>query len=266
MATKEVAIKKRAQMDKATKQMLVSVGIAAVLFGCAIVLAIYFSKWIVFNATVIGEKSSVIEDLKTVQSNMKALTNNVTALSLNENLEVVGRTRESSCANYNEEEDDNDRIEIARICSALRVIPDALPSTQNDEAVYASLNKLFLMTSDEEGNPVEPEAITPGNVYSSGLTLADGMGGIGVSLSIENTSNLTKAVLNTMERSIRNYDILTATISWKSSSNDGDSDMIELRGSAVAYYSSSVAAELKSKTIYADSEKAKTAKTTGSTK
>lgn len=260
MATKEVAIQKRAQIDKATTHMLVAVGAASIILGSAIVLSVYFVKWITFNSKVIGEKDLIIDDFKTIQNNVAELSRNVDALSENEDLEVVGRVRENRCMDVDGNPvDTTDRIEIARICTALRVIPDALPSTRNDEAVYASLNKLFLETKDEAGNSIEPESISPGT--SSGGSSSDasiGMGTIPVSLSIGNSSVITRAVLDTIERSIRNYDILNATIAWRSSSTDGEADMIELRGSAVAYYSDSVSAELKTKTIYADDSKRST--------
>ena len=257
MATKEVAIKKRAQIDQATKHMLVAVGIASVVLGCAIVLSVYFVKWMVFNTKVIGEKGAIIDNFKSIQENMADLAENVNALAENENLEVVARVRENRCVGFDGNPvDTTDRIEIARVCTALRVIPDALPSTQNNEAVYASLNKLFLETKDTGGNPVEPESIAPGSGSAVGLEVMPGLNTIPVALSIEENSNTTKAVLSTIERSIRNFDILSATIAWRSSSAGGTADMLELRGSAVAYYSSSMAATLETKTIYADDKNA----------
>ncbi|MCL1839831.1 hypothetical protein FWF89_02415 [Candidatus Saccharibacteria bacterium] len=258
MATKEVAIKKRAQIDKATQTMLIAVGLASVVLGCAMVLSVYFIKWIIFNTKVIAEKDAIIKDFETVQKNVVTLASNVEALSENENLEVVARVRENRCMTIDGGPvDTGNNIELSRICSALRVIPDALPSVQNNEAVYASLNKLFLETKDEFGDPVEPESITPGSGSGAyGLEIPEGLGVIPVALLIENTAVTTRAVLDTIERSIRNYDVLTATIAWRSSGEGGlMTDMIELRGNAAAYYSTAVEAVLKTKTIYADDSK-----------
>ena len=262
MATKEVAIKKRAQIDKATQNMFIAVCAASIVLGAAIVLSIYFIKWMVFNARVIGEKSQIITDYKTIQGNVEKLAENVQMLSENENLEVVARARENQCMNFTSSAVDTpDRIELARICSALRVIPEALPSTENLGATLASLNKLFLETNDEQGNPVDPDSVNPGSTESE-MELSEGLGIIPVSLAIEKNSVTTRAVLDTIERSIRNFDIQTATIAWRSSSAEGGVDMIELRGNAVAYYSSSVVAAAKQKTIYADDSKARDAAAT----
>jgi len=258
---KEVAIKKRAQIDKAMQVMMVAVGAAAVVLGCSIVLSIYFVKWIMFNAKVIGEKDRIIGDFKTIQNNVSALSSNIEVLSGDENLEVVARVRENRCMAIDGSPiDTENNIGLSRICSALRVIPDALPATQNPEAVYASLNKLFLETKDESGKPVEPESITPGNIGDMyGIELAEGLNLVPVALLIENTAITARAVLDTIERSIRNYDVMSATIAWRSSSVGMTmADMIELRGNVVAYYSDGVEAMLKQLTIYADDKRAGT--------
>jgi len=264
MAAKEVAIKKRAQMDKATQVMLVAVGVASVALGCALVLSIYFIKWIGFNTKVIGEKDKIIKDFETIQHNVATLGKNIEALSSNEDLEVVARAREERCARFAEGDieegmvDMRTSIEISRICTALRVIPDTLPSVRNDEAVFASLNKLFLETRDEAGSPVEPDQISGGNTNVWGLQLEAGMNVTSVAILIENTAFTTKAVLDTIERSIRNYDMRAVTISWRSSDRDNPMrDRIELRGNALAYYADPVETSLKIKTIYADDSKAK---------
>ncbi len=260
MATKEVAIKKRAQIDQATQIMLIAVGAASIVLGCATVFSVYLFKWIIFNSKVIGEKSLVIEDYKTIQTNVEKLAGQVDALADNEYLEVVARVRADRCQSVEEGLIDiRENIELARICSALRVIPDALPAVQNDEAVYASLNKLFLETSDESGQPVIPESISPGSGFATSdqSLLEIGISTIPVNLMIENTAITTRAFLDTVERSIRNYDIQTAVIEWRSNSPDDNSlDVIELRGNASAYYSGAIQAEQKRKTIYADDSKA----------
>ena len=261
---KEVAIKKRAQIDKATQNMMVAVGLASVILGTALVLSVYFIKWIVFNTSVIAAKDEVIKDYKIIQDNIGELATNVKALSEDEGLEVVARVRENRCVTVGGGlVDMTDNIGLSRICSALRVIPDALPATQNNEAVFASLNKLFLETMDEKGRPVEPESITPGAGGSIGANSIPGLNAISVALLIENTAVTTRAVLDTIERSIRNYDILSAQIAWRSSGEGSKmTDMIELRGNAVAYYVDAVEAALQTKTIYADSSKNGTGGTT----
>lgn len=263
MATKEVAIAKRAAIDKASQKMFLAVCGASIVLGLGIVGAIYFIKWMTFNAKVIARKGEVISSYVTIQDNLESLKDNimgnedkgVSGLANNENLEVMARTSEAGCIDIDGNPVSTEgSVGLARTCSALRVIPDALPSVRNDEAVYASLNKLFLLTQNSDGSPVEPEAISPGGTGSTDT--ATGLNTIPISLSIQNTGTTTKAVLDTIERSIRNIDIRTATISWHSSEG-GSNDLIELRSTAVAYYSTPIQAAEKTETIYANDDNAK---------
>jgi hypothetical protein len=266
VATKEVAVKKRAQIDKATQTMLLAVGLASIVLGCAAVLSVWCIKWIIFNTKVTGEKGKVIEDFKTIQDNVKELADNIDALSENENLEVIARVRGSQCKTIEGDlVDMRGNVELTRVCSALRVIPDALPSVSvggepNNEAAYASLNKLFLETRDKDGEMVQPELIAPGGGGGGNLALDPSLGTVPAALLIENTATTTRAVLDTIERSIRNYDILTVRIVWRNSGggkvDDEDEEVrIELRGNAVAYYANAMEAMLKAKVIYADDSK-----------
>ncbi|MBQ3297112.1 hypothetical protein IJH01_03270 [Candidatus Saccharibacteria bacterium] len=112
---------------------------------------------------------------------------------------------------------------LIKSCSALRVIPDALPAFKNEEALLASLNKLY-----NDSNWV-PESISP-----SGSTevskLAENLNEISVSSVIEANSSTTLNVLNNIERSIREFDINSAIIEW------GGSDTLNLQFHATAYY------------------------------
>ena len=256
MATKEVAIKKRAQIDQATQIMLVAVCLASMALGCAAVLSVHFVKWMGFNAKVMGEQDAVIKDFKEIQKNMEVLAMNVDALSENEDLEVMARTRENRCMGPDGRLINlRGEIGLSRTCSALRVIPDTLPSVQNEEAVYASLNRLFLETKNEDGSPVEPEAISPGSGSNSGSSsqLPEGLSVVPVTLLIRDTATTAKAVLSTIESSIRGYDVVSAMITWRGGSDGGAvAEQIELRGNAAAYYSVPTEAILKQRTIYAD--------------
>ena len=269
MALKEIAIGKRAQIDKASQKIFLAVCGASIVLGLALVGSIYFVKWMIFNGKIITRKDEVIQDYKSIQSNVSTLRHNIIGdsdtpgLAGNANLEVIARARDANCVSidgeYTVPEDD---IELTRVCSALRVIPDALPSVRNDEAVLASLNKLFLLTNDESGQPVEPESISPSG--NNSITDASGLSTIPVNLSIKNSSTTTRAVLDTIERSIRNFDIRTITIAWRSS--DGvNRDQIELRGTAAAYYSAPIEALVKTEILYAD-ESSSQSSTRGATR
>ena len=111
-------------------------------------------------------------------------------------------------------------------CSALRVIPDALPASKNEEALLASLNKLFL----ESG--WQPESISPGGTSNSDeeVALLPGLNVLGVNLSIKADAGITKATLDNIERSIREFDIRSATIEWE------DGNVLSFEAQATAYY------------------------------
>lgn len=112
---------------------------------------------------------------------------------------------------------------LIKSCSALRVIPDALPAFSNNEALMASLNKLFILSN------WEPEALSPSGEnepYAEGSS----MNIIPVGLAIEADSGTTKQVLYNIEHSIREFDIVGATIEWS-----GDNSII-VEANAHAYY------------------------------
>ena len=147
---------------------------------------------------------------------------------------------------YEEAEDDT-AIEIAsdriKTCSALRVVPDALPAVKNESALLSSLNQLFKMSG------WEPEALSP-----SGATIdkkIEGLNMIAVNLSVEADMETTKRVINNIEKSIREFDIQTATIEW------GGSNSLNLKAQAIAYYVDESELVETTKTIKVDKEKKK---------
>ena len=108
-------------------------------------------------------------------------------------------------------------------CSALRVIPDALPSYRNEEALLSSLNKIFLVSG------WEPEALSP-TEESSAAAFGRNLNTISVRLAVEANSGTTMEVLRNIERSIREFNILRANIEW------GSNNTLVLNASATAYY------------------------------
>ncbi len=127
---------------------------------------------------------------------------------------------------YNTAETDDDLVaasELIQSCSALRIIPDALPAFKNEEALLSSLNKIFLLTG------IEPEMLTP-----TGSTGASSIGtnlqSISVRLSVESHTATTVNFLENVERSIREFNIDRATIEWASN------DKLILQAQAEAFY------------------------------
>lgn len=285
---KEVAIAKRIKISKTQQQILVSVSVAALVMGVALVLVIYCIKTIIFNTKIINEKDLAIksyeqaiqrigvckdqdrdgkfseEELKKCNPENIPVTelegtlrhNVMVKMANNQNLESTGRDELKICQNekgerkdfnqeYEKAEKEEDKtyyMGMQKMCSALRVIPEALPAKQNDEALMSSLNQVFILSK------WEPESISPsGNINSE---FKDGVGTIPVSLSVEANAETTKRVLGNIEKSIRLFDINSATISWSMNGK------LTLRAQATSFYTKEKKIEEKTKTIYA-SNKAK---------
>jgi hypothetical protein len=259
---KGVAFGKWAKIDKAQRNMFLAVCAASVLLGVTVVGVVYFSKVIVFNGTLISEKDKIIKDYKSIQESLKNISNQVDDLRNDEKLEVVSRKRANDCLSLSNllsaEEEKIDDIELARVCTALRVIPDAIPSKENVEATLASLNQLLLWSDGAiriEGLSGADVENSSSSDSSSDSSTGSSLQSIGASLSLNDTAARVHKALDTIEKSIRNYDIASASISFSGDSTD--SDTIELSATFRAYYSNSVNIEKKTKTVCADKKSTK---------
>ena len=253
---KGVAFGKWAKIDKAQRNMFLAVCGTSVVLGVTVVSLIYFAKVIAFNGKLIGEKDQVIKDYKSIQESLKKISNDVDALRTNENLEAVSRTRAEDCmkltTQLDEEKDTINDIELARICTSLRVIPDAIPSKENIEATLASLNQLLLWSD----GAIQIEGISGADVDDAvlydenGTAVKTTLQSIGASLSLDDTTTRIHMALDTIENSIRNYDIASASITFSGDSTTSES--IELHSTFRAYYSNAVNIDKKSKKVCAD--------------
>lgn len=266
---KGVAFGKWAKIDKAQRNMFFAVCGASVVLGITIVGIIYFSKVISFNATLIGEKAAVIEDYKDIQNSLVNISNQVNNLAVDDTLEVVGRTRAADCLNRSAkmltESSSVEDLEVTRTCTALRVIPDAMPSSANTEAMLAGLNQLLLWSNDGNGVLIEGLSGTDTDgvsfVDENGNAIKTTMSAMGAAVSIEDDADKVKGALDTIENSIRNYDIAAASIEWSGDNYDDDGvyhpQRISLSASFNAYYSNSVSIEKQKKKVCASKESAK---------
>ena len=159
-------------------------------------------------------------------------------LSQDEALDSVGRTGLPICYNSSTGEKwsydelmekyryadtdvaEENYLNMISMCTALRVIPDALPSSANPLALGASLNKIFQISK------YEPEGITPGQTEESSL---EGIGSIGVTLQVESNAETTMSVLKNLEKSIREINIRSARI-------EQSANTLRLEASAEAFY------------------------------
>ena len=290
MAVK-LAIGKRLKISQSQQYIILAVLLASLALGTCIVLSIYFIKTMMFNGKIIGEKDIVLsnyektiknvgvcvdkngdgkysdEELKNCNPDEVALDeiegslryNVMRKMAKNSNLEATGRESLAGCKDengkiidfskeYDQAKSDDQRmysLYMAKMCSALRAIPDALPAQQNDEALMSSLNQIFLISR------WQPESIAPSG--SSTTSQIKGLGTIPVTLSVEASSNVTLAVLNNIERSIRTFEISSATIEWSKDNK------LTLSAQAVAYFTNKKQINEDSKIVYA-TKKAEEAK------
>ncbi|MBR3164241.1 hypothetical protein IKF15_02980 [Candidatus Saccharibacteria bacterium] len=259
------AIEKRAKIDRAQKNMFIAVCLASMAIGISIVATIYLVKLIAFNGNVLEEQKTAIEGFKESQENLSSLDQSVRTMADNDNLEVVARERDDrKCigkTNKGKEEEGSDNknagIDAIAMCTSLRVIPDALPSTLNKNATLASMNWLLNVSE------VNIESLSGGEASedsdSEDFSEDEGEGGgssssathvTGVGISLTDKADRIALALTAIEHSIRNFDVESFSLSWSGESMG--TDEIEYTGTYKAYYSDRVALDFKSKQVCAD--------------
>ena len=181
------------------------------------------------------------------------------------NLESVARDSQKVCyddngqkidfiESYEAAKTDEERaaeLYKVRMCSSLRVIPDALPSIKNDEALLSSINKVFLITG------FEPESLSPSR--SSEASPIPGLQVIPVTISVKEDVMKTTKLLQNLEKSIRSFSFQSARITWSGSENG--EPRLDLSAQAYAFFTDKITASENIKTLYAS----KDAKTKGGT-
>ena len=198
-------------------------------------------------------------DVSAVPNTLRA--NILEGLAASENLGVVARSTDSNCINpttqknwtyeemeqkYEEAENDTERdaaSDLIKTCSALRVVPDALPAKKHESALLSSLNRIFIISG------LTPESLSPSNASIENTLV--GLGPIAVNLSVGANTEDTIKMIDNIEKSIREFDIQTATIEW------GGDNALNLRAQAMAYYVDESSLVETSKTIKVDKGKKK---------
>ncbi len=178
-------------------------------------------------------------DVATIPGTLRA--NILEGMAANEALNSVPKDSSPSCMNnetgksytyeemeaiYDEAETTEEIMaasELIQVCSALRIIPDALPAFKNEEALLSSLNKIFYLSG------WEPETLSPTGT-SANAGFGTNLNSMSVRLAVEAGTATTVRVLNNIERSIREFNVERATIQWSSN------DTLNLQAQATAYY------------------------------
>ena len=282
MAKEGPATGKRERISKAQQYTILEVLGASLVLGACVVLSIFLIKYIDFNTLIITEKNEAISEydqtlrnvgicvdsdnngrlndaeLESCDPNATSLAdvegslryNVLVTMAENDYLESVARQRTENCYDdlgnridfdelYEESTNELDKqryLQSAKICSALRVVPDALPAQKNTEALMASLNQIFILTG------WDPDRLAPlEDVIDSEI---EGVATIPVQLRVEGPSETVLTALNNVERSIREFDILTATVEWTSQG-------LSLQGDANAFYLEAGMELEETETLYA---------------
>jgi hypothetical protein len=223
---RNVALRKRQQIENAGRTMFVWVTIAAAVVGVAAVVGTSLVQRIAFNQKVINAKNETISHLK---------DNNKIVSDLKDNIRVLNT--------------DPALLSTPRLdgTEPLSVILDALPSTANSSALGASLQQKLLDVSGVslESLTVDPIAGVEDEGSSSDSEAASGQNEITfefvVSTDAAQADNL-KQVLRNIERSIRAIDLTSVTI-------ERQGNNMTLSASGRAFYQPASTVELKEKSI-----------------
>lgn len=222
------AIRKRTQIGKAGRTMLIWTAVSAAIVGAAIVVTYLLIQRLAYNERVLAEKQNTISVLQHNNQVIPDLESQMRVLDTNEALASVK-------ANPDDQ--------------SIQVVLDALPSTANSFALGASLQRKLLAGID--GLTIESIQVTPvagveslsNDVVStdaSGSVTAGGQ--ITFQLVVSGNEAALKKVLTNMERSIRAIDISSLRIE-----SQGGKQLLSIQGQA--FYEPERVVELKDKVV-----------------
>lgn len=282
---------KREKISKAQQYTMLEVLGASLVLGACIVISVFLIKYIKFNTQIIAAKNDAIAEYDETIRNVgicvdkdkngrlsaqeledcdpnKVTLNEVTGslrynvlamMAQNADLESVARLRNENCYDENGNRINFSRLyemattdverqqymQQSKICSALRVIPDALPAQQNTEALMASLNQIFILAK------WEPERLAPRDDIVA--TEIEGVGTIPVQLRVEGSNDMVVEILDRIEKSVREFNVSTATIEWVTAG-------LSLNAAMNSYYLDDAKALEETETLYASAKARRTNK------
>lgn len=221
---KDVAVRKRQQIDSSRKTMFVFVAGAAFLAGIALVISIFLIQQIVFHSKVIIEKQSTIFRLDKNLESVDELKKNVRVLETNSALNSVKANSENS---------------------ALQTVLDALPDNPNADAFGASIKNKFVDTV--EGLTLDNLSVTSPNSRGeesedNNSESADSPNTLHFSLEVSGSADKLRELLTKFERSIR-------VIELKSFEIHTSEDKLSLTIQGVAYYEPAQKIHLEKKVV-----------------
>lgn len=225
MAENDVALRKRAQIAKANRVMLMWVMIVSVVVGISAVASLFLVNKLVYNQKVIDAKNKTVSALDKNLKSIDGLKDQIRALNSNAALQSVKAGQDDD---------------------AVQVVLDALPSSANSLALGASLQNRLL--SGINGLTIEQLQVDAINADgTSADTAASGSGSsaqntIPFRMTVVGDVNALREVLTRLERSIRTIDVTGLTIESR-----GDKQALII--TAQAFYQPETTIQLKDKEV-----------------
>ena len=218
MATdnKEVAIRKRQQIDSSKKTMFIFVASAAFLAGIALVVSIFLQ--IVFHSKILLEKQNTISRLDKNLSSVDELKKNIRVLDTNTALNSIKSSSESN---------------------ALQTVLDALPDNANADALGASLKNKFIDTTT--GVTIQNLTVAQSG-YDSESSGSTSENAVSFTMEVSGPAEKLKELLTKLEASIRVIDLKTVEI-------QRNEDRLSLVVRGVAYYEPAQTIQLENKVV-----------------
>lgn len=215
-------IKKRQQIASANKMIFVWVIVASVAISFCGVTMQFLVRQAIFNQKLISAKLDTQSTLSKNIQNVSKLKDNVNALLANSNLEKVK-------ANPSD--------------TNLKVVLDALPTTDDKSALGASLQQVILpkaSVTTTDITTISPDSDPSGDPLSTGTT----SNGNTSSFTFTSTGdyNSVKTMLGALERTIRPMNVTGLTLQ----SSDGG---VRATVDGMTYYSPEQTVQLGKKTI-----------------
>jgi hypothetical protein len=228
MLAQGVAIRKRAQIDKANRSMFLWVAGVSVIVGFAVVISIFLVQKLFFNEKVIMEKESTVRTLNYNNDNISTLEDKIKVLDTNQALM-------SAKANPDD--------------SAMQVVLDALPSSLNNVAIGSSIqNKIVGPVAGANLEGLQIDSVDTGSeedmsvVDESADVSTSGSQTIPFQISVSGSEEALKQVLVNFEKSIRVFGISSMHI-------DKQEGLIQMGIDVQAYYEPGLVVKLKEKTV-----------------
>lgn len=229
MQNKEVALRKRQQIDSSKRIMFGVVAIVGFVAGVSLVVSYFLIMQIIYQGKILTIKSDTIDTIKSNIKTVDDLKDNLRVLETNEALKQA-KSKEDS--------------------SALQVILDALPSEPNADALGSSLQDKIVggvsglkLTNLSISDPTALLSI-PSQVVVGG---AQSTPSIEFGMTVSGSPDSLKALLARMEKSIRVFDIKALEVS---ASGGG----LEMKISGKAYYDPTYVVKLETITFKPDDE------------